>query len=163
MISWPSLHVSLSQKKTNIITELEAKNLSLAKNDSKLRQKMEDADRFVLSSKVTMEELKLFLNKQTEMVEQLVDQIRSKNEEVTELKNENHRLERNDQRLRQITEETKLLLVSSNDELENLRVCLAEQQLVITRGRTSSSGLYLKAINVCRVTSSHCQNQNIDT
>jgi uncharacterized protein with PIN domain len=83
--------VSLSQKKTNTITELEAKNLSLAENDSKLRQKMEDADRFVLSSKVTMEELKLFLNKQTEMVEQLVDQIRSKNEEVTELKNENHR------------------------------------------------------------------------
>ncbi|EFX83082.1 hypothetical protein DAPPUDRAFT_100994 [Daphnia pulex] len=117
------------ESKTNTITELEAKNLSLAKNDSKLRRKMEDADRFVLSSKVTMEELQLSLNKQTERVNQLVDQIRSKNEEVAELKNKNHQLERNDNRLRQITEETKLLLVSGNVELENLWTSLAEQQL----------------------------------
>jgi regulator of replication initiation timing len=56
------------ESKTRTITELEAKNLSLAENDSQLRRKMEDADRFVLSSKVTIEELQLSLNKQTERV-----------------------------------------------------------------------------------------------
>ncbi|EFX66397.1 hypothetical protein DAPPUDRAFT_263172 [Daphnia pulex] len=152
------------ESKTKIIIELEAKNLSLAENDGRLRRKMEDDDRLLqssqsglqqlqdelqqllnnvsqlkqtmedsgrllLSSKVTIEELQLSLNKQTERVEQLVNQIRSKNEEVAELTNKKHQLEQNDQRLRQIIEDTQLLVESSNDELENLRVCLAEQQL----------------------------------
>jgi chromosome segregation ATPase len=72
------------ESKTRIITELEAKNLSLAENDSQLRRKMEDADRFVLSSRVTIEELQLSLNKQTERVNQLVDQMRTLDQEKDE-------------------------------------------------------------------------------
>ncbi|EFX66401.1 hypothetical protein DAPPUDRAFT_116390 [Daphnia pulex] len=168
------------ESKTRIIAELEAKNLSLAENDGRLRRKMEetdrllafsqsalqqlqdelqqllnnvpqlkqtmeDAGRLLLSSKVTIEELQLSLNKQTERVEQLVNQIRIKNEEVAELTNKNHQLERNDQRLRRIIEDTKLLVVSSNDELENLRVCLAEQQLDKLRRKMEDTDLLVSS------------------
>ncbi|XP_046635676.1 myosin-6-like [Daphnia pulicaria] len=118
----------LLQSSQSALQQLQDELQQLLDNVPQLKQTMEDSGRLLLSSKVTIEELQLSLNKQTERVEQLVDQIRLKNEEVAELTNKNHQLEQNDQRLRQIIEETKLLVVSSNDELENLRVCIAEQQ-----------------------------------
>ncbi|XP_046639629.1 centromere-associated protein E-like [Daphnia pulicaria] len=72
------------ESKSRTITELETTNLSLAENDGRLRRKLEDADCLVLSSKVTVEELELSLNKQTERVNQLVDQMRTLDQEKDE-------------------------------------------------------------------------------
>ncbi|XP_046439456.1 centromere-associated protein E-like [Daphnia pulex] len=72
------------ESKSRTITELEATNLSLAENDGRLRRKLEDADCLVLSSKMALEELQLSLNKQTERVNQLVDQMRTLDKEKDE-------------------------------------------------------------------------------
>ncbi len=72
------------QSKNREVKELLTKNLRLIENDSKLMRKMEDADRLVLSSKATVEELQLSLNKQTERVNQLVDQMRTLDQEKDE-------------------------------------------------------------------------------
>ncbi|EFX74568.1 hypothetical protein DAPPUDRAFT_108769 [Daphnia pulex] len=74
------------ESKSRTITELEAKNLSLAENDSQLRRKMEDTNRLLLSSKAEVEELRASLNNQTDTIEQLGDHMSSltprKGEEV---------------------------------------------------------------------------------
>ncbi|XP_046438578.1 myosin heavy chain, striated muscle-like [Daphnia pulex] len=72
------------ESKNTIISELETENLRLAENDSQLRRKLEDADCLVLSSKMALEELQLSLNKQTERVNQLVDQMRTLDQEKDE-------------------------------------------------------------------------------
>jgi hypothetical protein len=72
------------ESKNKTISELEAKNISLAENDGRLRRKLEDADCLVLSSKMAVEELQLSLNKQTERVNQLVDQMRTLDQEKDE-------------------------------------------------------------------------------
>ncbi|EFX68322.1 hypothetical protein DAPPUDRAFT_114611 [Daphnia pulex] len=72
------------ESKSRTITELEAKNLTLAENDSQLRQKMEETDRLLLSSKAEANELRASLTNQTDTIEQLLDQVKSLEKEKDE-------------------------------------------------------------------------------
>ncbi|EFX89187.1 hypothetical protein DAPPUDRAFT_232780 [Daphnia pulex] len=78
-----NIHNELLVSKRNI-KELITKNLRLTESDSQLRRKLEDADCLVLSSKMALEELQLSLNKQTKRVNQLVDQMRTLDQEKDE-------------------------------------------------------------------------------
>ncbi len=78
-----NIHNELAVSKRNI-KELLTKNHRLTESDSQLRRKLEDADCLVLSSKMAVEELQLSLNKQTERVNQLVDQMRTLDQEKDE-------------------------------------------------------------------------------
>ncbi|EFX65574.1 hypothetical protein DAPPUDRAFT_117170 [Daphnia pulex] len=78
-----NIHNELLVSKRNI-KELLTKNLRLTESDSQLRRKLEDADCLVLSSKMALEQLQLSLNKQTEKVNQLVDQMRTLDQEKDE-------------------------------------------------------------------------------
>jgi hypothetical protein len=116
-----------------VMTDMKEKNLRLKNDDSRLRRKIEDRDRLIASSRAELENLQTSNDQKLDKVHDLLAvtkrKLQSKNEEVGELQSKNLRLERNDKRLRQKLEETNLLLVSSRAEVENLRVCLAEQQL----------------------------------
>ncbi|EFX68816.1 hypothetical protein DAPPUDRAFT_329741 [Daphnia pulex] len=72
------------ESKSRTISELEAKNLSLAENDSHLRQKMEETDLLLLSSKAEVDELRVSLTNQTDTIEQLLDQVKSLEKEKDE-------------------------------------------------------------------------------
>ncbi|EFX68298.1 hypothetical protein DAPPUDRAFT_260344 [Daphnia pulex] len=69
------------ESKSRTITELEATNLSLAENDSQLRQEMEETDRLLLSSKAEVEELRLSDINQKDTIEQLLHQVKSLDQE----------------------------------------------------------------------------------
>ncbi|EFX74570.1 hypothetical protein DAPPUDRAFT_108770 [Daphnia pulex] len=72
------------ESNSRTISELEAKNLTLAENDSQLRQKMEETNHLLLSSKAEVNELRVSVNNQTDTIEQLGDQVKSLEKEKDE-------------------------------------------------------------------------------
>jgi myosin heavy subunit len=87
------------ESKTRTITELEAKNLSLAENNGRLRRKMEDDDRLLQSSQSALQQLQ-------DELQQLLDNV---------------------PQLKQTMEDSGRLLLSSKVTIEELQLSLNKQ------------------------------------
>ncbi len=119
------------QLRNRAVTRIQKQNLRLMRNDKRLRRKMENTNRLLLSGQVESERLRVCIAEQQLNTRELAvatRELESQNRAIAaELETENLRLTENDLQLRRKMEETDILLASSHAEVEELRVSLNNQ------------------------------------
>ncbi|EFX65575.1 hypothetical protein DAPPUDRAFT_264514 [Daphnia pulex] len=121
------------QLKDQTISELERENLRLAESNSQLRRQLEETNLLLVSSEAGLEELKVLrtglqLDKVHEDLAAATREIESKNKIISELITELLRLAENNSQLRRELNDTARLLLSSQSEMEELRLLSRTEQ-----------------------------------